>query len=1011
MKLSGWFPALIICVLAFTSMCQTTQRQYLSGTGKDSIVTWDFYCTAGRNSGSWTTIPVPSNWEQKGFGNYAYQKDPIQPEQGLYRYLFSVPSSWQGKEIVIVFEGVMTDADVTINGIPAGEKHQGGFYSFRYDISKLIKFDTLNQLAITVSRVSSELSVNAAERRGDYWNFSGIYRPVYLLAFPASHIERIAIDAEATGTFDANVTLDSIASAAQLNAKIVSPNGTAVANMSIAVEPQQTKAHVHAVVLSPLLWTAETPNRYTLELSLNAGDSVLHAVTQPFGFRTVEVKSGGGVYINGQKIKVKGVGRSCFWPTEGRTLNRSISLADVQLIKDMNMNAVRTLHYPPDGYFLDICDSLGLYVLDELAGSRGAYTTPAGTKLVEATVQHDVNHPCVIFWGNGSDGGWNTDLDTYFTNYDPQKRPVLHSGATFGSIAMPRNPDYAAMLLALNGSSVYMPAEFLPAMYDAGSGAGLYDYWKQMYNSPLCAGGFMGVLFDEAVVRTDKNNILDARGNSGHYGILGPYREKERSYYTIKNIWSPVYIDMDTLPPSFSGSISVENRYDFTGLNQCSFEWKLANADFFSGDTGLTVIKTGACTSPPIAAHSSGMLDLSLPSDWKNYDILLLMATNPDGKKICTWSWKIHSNRQMRSHIIDTTTDMPVTATAGSSSILVTAGSMEYVFGKTNGMIIAVRHRNKDISFVADSLLIACHAATGAVTVVQKSNAVTLTTQSADAKNVIQWTVFGNGLCRLSYSYARLDTGTLCGITFNYPKSNVHAAQWLGKGPFSVRKNAVQGFTDNIWQQGYDNCIAGVGWRYPEFKGYYADVSWAKLFTSEDTINIVNETPNTFLQLYTPLNNDTLNTTGVMPPSGDISLLYKVPPTGGAVSGSCYLYFGKLPKSSEVIVKDTLVKSRQQVVQTTASALPVSATITLRRSGKGVTFIDFFVPAEAQVALNLSDILGRKSVTLYKQRTGAGWHTYVFSSGSTGTVLSRGIYIVQLVINGRVQVTRTLGTY
>jgi hypothetical protein len=270
--------------------------------------------------------------------------------------------------------------------------------------------------------------------------------------------------------------------------------------------------------------------------------------------------------------------------------------------------------------------------------------------------------------------------------------------------------------------------------------------------------------------------------------------------------------------------------------------------------------------------------------------------------------------------------------------------------------------------------------------------------------------VFGNGLCRLSYSYAHLDTCTSCGITFNYPKSNAHAAQWLGKGPFSVRKNGMQGSTDNIWQQGYNNSSAGTGWRYPEFKGYYADVSWAKLFTSEDTINIVNESPGTYLQLYTPSNNDTQSTTGFAFPSGDISLMHTVASTGGAVSGSCYLYFGKLPKSSDVIVKDTLVKSRQQVVQTTTSALPVSATITLRRSGKGATFIDFFVPAEAQVALNLSDILGRKSVTLYKQRTGAGWHTYVFSSGSPGVTLPRGIYIVQLVINGRVQVTRTLGT-
>ena len=162
-------------------------------------------------------------------------------------------------------------------------------------------------------------------------------------------------------------------------------------------------------------------------------------------------------------------------------------------------------------------------------------------------------------------------------------------------------------------------------------------------------------------------------------------------------------------------------------------------------------------------------------------------------------------------------------------------------------------------------------------------------------------------------------------------------------------------------------------------------------------------------------------------PGSDISLLHEIAPIGNkispadstgpqgaltaenqTVSGSCYLYFGNLQKAAGIITKDTAIKTGLQAQQST-STIPTSATIVLRRSGRGVTYIDFFVPAEAQVSINLSDILGRKSVTLYNQSTSAGWHTYEFST--SGTSRPRGIYIVQLVSNGRTLVTRTLGAY
>ena len=187
---------------------QTTEIRYLSGTGSDQTVNWQFFCTAGMNAGKWTTIPVPSCWELQGFGKYDYgfAKDSIRgKEQGLYKYEFNLPEGWNNKKIHLVFEGVMTDAEVKINGQSAGPIHQGAFYSFKYDISSLLNRNGSNLLEVKVSKHSSNPSVNEAERKADFWIFGGIFRPVYLKAVPHNHIEHVSIDAKANGILNAQV--------------------------------------------------------------------------------------------------------------------------------------------------------------------------------------------------------------------------------------------------------------------------------------------------------------------------------------------------------------------------------------------------------------------------------------------------------------------------------------------------------------------------------------------------------------------------------------------------------------------------------------------------------------------------------------------------------------------------------------------------------------------------------------------------------------------------------------
>ena len=179
-------------LLINTASAQQKQLQYLSGTDATHTVQWDFFCTAGRNSGEWKKIQVPSCWEQQGFGNYNYGRDyktngknaRFYDEQGKYKYDFKVPAAWKGKNINIVFDGSMTDTEVKINGKSAGTIHQGAFYRFKYDISSLLFFDKPNTLEVTVSKMSADASVNNAERLADYWVFGGIFRPVFLEAMP-----------------------------------------------------------------------------------------------------------------------------------------------------------------------------------------------------------------------------------------------------------------------------------------------------------------------------------------------------------------------------------------------------------------------------------------------------------------------------------------------------------------------------------------------------------------------------------------------------------------------------------------------------------------------------------------------------------------------------------------------------------------------------------------------------------------------------------------------------------
>jgi len=877
----------IILLIFFSGNAQNTGIIYLSGKDKDHTVRWDFYCTHGRNSGKWSKIEVPSNWELQGFGSYLYGNvNKNDNEQGLYKHEFSVPKEWKKRTVFIVFEGSMTDTEVKINGKSAGPVHQGAFYRFKYDISELLDYKNKNLLEVTVSKESANESVNRAERISDYWVFGGIFRPVYLEAHPRQYIDRVAIDAKADGSFYMDVFTAGKGKAVFVKAQILTPDGKPLGSTVVKeLIPGTEKASITGTFSGPSLWNPESPNLHEVVVSIGKGENVMYQITQKFGFRTVEVRPEDGIYVNGQKIIFKGVCRHTFWPSSGRTSSKQLAIDDVNLMKDMNMNAVRMSHYPPDHYFLDVCDSLGFFVLDELAGWQKFYDTPTARRLVKQMVDRDVNHPSIVLWANGNEGGHNKDVREDYALYDPQKRTVIEPRSILNGTDTKHYPGYKYVENALvNGKEIFFPTEFLHGLYDGGIGAGLDDQWNLMMSKPLAAGAFLWVFADEGVERKDLNDSIDAEKNRGPDGILGPYHEKEGSFYTVKEIWSPVQFRQGEIAPDSKGRFTVTNRYLYTNLNKCKYLFELVKYEK-SFPHFEQVKKSGIINPPDIAPGESGRLSMPLPDDWKNFDVLYLTVTDQYGRNINTWSWNLTAPEEFVPRIVKTGQDK-IVATETYSTLIVTTGNTEVRFNKRNGFIATVKNNGKLVPF-SDGLQFAGFNAAFKELKYYFSGGDYKVELIYNNGCHATWTIFRGGWMKLDYDYTPDGMMDYAGITFSYPENLVTGATLLANGPYHVWKNRLKGVQFGIHEKKYNNTITGQSWEYPEFKGYYSNFYAVEIQTRELPVTIVSATDDLFLHLFTPeaarFSTRQTGTRGeVNPPfpPGNISFLHGISPVG-----------------------------------------------------------------------------------------------------------------------------------
>ncbi len=861
---------------------QPTERIYLSGTDVEHPRTWDFYCSGGQNSGAWRTIQVPSCWEQQGYGDYTYGRfyrtKGLKPstETGRYRTTFKVP---KGGHYRLVFEGSMTDTEVWIDGKKVGPTHQGGFTEFSYDVTPFIRPNRVQRLEVLVHKESANASVNEAERRADWWLFGGIYRPVYIEVMPKAHISHVAIDARATGEIYADV------------------KATTDSPVSLSIDGEKVAYNAEKgcwIYPNPKLWTPETPHLYKATFTLGEEG---HSVSYKIGFRTIEFRAYDGIYLNGTRLVVKGTNRHCFHPETARALSPAMSLKDAQLIKAMNMNAVRS-HYPSDRHFLEVCDSIGLLYFDELPGWQTRYDDETAARIVEEFIARDVNYPSVYIWSNGNEGGWNRSIDHRFAELDIQKRKVVHPWSDFQGIDTHHYPAYQTGIYRLqNGQQVFMPTEFLHGRYDRGQGAALEDMWSHWMRSPLFAGGYIWAYVDEAIRRTDlptgnsagkrfgeagfdiKDCLLDSDGAHGPDGCMDPYRQKEASFYTIREVWSPIYIDRLHVNPSFDGRVLVSNRYLFTNLADCGMVYRVKN---FAGK----VLDEGKVTLPTIAPGESAYARFELPARFREGDVLELVAYDPHGVEVCNWTAPIQ--RADAQQIVGKR-DRNAKKIAFNEQGVFSVDGLVGPFPV--GMQLEVRNHTERIE--ADGTIVNTFWYKGGIDSIEWR-------QTPDGLLYMDAVVLNDERGHGMHPFLTAESQWVLGLTFEYPEAVVDSVRWVGRGPYRVWKNRLKGQQFGAWSLAYNNTITGSYNTpnpplYPEFKGYRSDLRWMEMVPKKGCpwrVYTLNE--GMYLRLFTP-EEPVDQTAGEMGglqelqprkqeksmvafPAGDISFLLSIPP-------------------------------------------------------------------------------------------------------------------------------------
>ncbi|TVR72630.1 MAG: DUF4981 domain-containing protein [Marinilabiliales bacterium] len=502
----------------------------------------------------WDEITVPGTWQMQGYGYSLYRNVPLEfspydppnvpmdfNPTGSYYRTFEVPEHWDGRRVLIHFEGVKTFFQLWINGEYAGS-NKGAMTSAEFDITGFLLPGT-NSVAVRVLRWADGTYLE----NQDMWKFHGIYRRVYLWSAPKVHVRDFFITTlfdngyrDATLSIEAWLTNQSQEQVHNLTlkAELYDDSGNMITSFSERQSLIESGGNAGIVlsrqVPAPRQWSAEKPNLYTLLLKLeDAGGNSLGILQHKVGFRQVEIIDG-ILHVNGVPVRLKGVNRHEHSPYKGRTMDMKVVEEELKLMKKLNINAIRTAHYPNTPAFYRLTDKYGFYVCDEVnvechQGENWLPNVPGWEKAMvdrmEKFVIRDRNHPSVIIWSTGNECGLapaHWEMAARARELDPT-RFIMHQSnhpngdAPFADILGTRYPHPAG--LAAVGDTTQRPVIMGEYSHAMGNALGHFDeYWEVIYSNPRLQGGFIwdwmdqGVLFD-LVTTPDRSNY-------GHQAVL-----------------------------------------------------------------------------------------------------------------------------------------------------------------------------------------------------------------------------------------------------------------------------------------------------------------------------------------------------------------------------------------------------------------------------------------------------------------------------------------------------------
>ena len=611
-----------------------------------------------QEDGSWKRLAVPGNWEIAGFSAATYN----QPDNaiGLYRLEFDVPAAWEGRIVKINFDGVQNGAEVYLNGAPVAVDepsegranfHQGGYTAFQVDLTPRVQFGRKNLLAVRVFKNTKEVDLDT----GDFFFLGGIHRPVTLFAVPTAHLDDLHVR---TKLLDGGK--------AELRARLVVASGGGGVKASMRLEGQGVleqvvgdsgKVELVQTLDRPRLWSAEHPNLYRLDVDLidASGQSIEH-VSRRIGVREVAIKDG-VLQINQVPVKFTGMCRHDVYPTLGTAINEDVWRTDITLMKWANVNAIRTSHYPYGAKFYDLCDELGMYVIDEVSAGwcNPADETlwPAFAQHARETVRRDQNHPSVVVWavGNENRPGHGNQIAADAIGALDDTRPRLVSwrkADQYGVELDDLHYTIPARIAQLNDEPRRQkyPIIFLenPNDWEVRNGAdyGCLDLWahvmdrtwRQVWKDDHVPGSFLWEWQDRAVADRYPKKLYDQFPQSGINlvkvkGQCDGFRNPRASLYQVKMAYAPMQVDLRPVVGAASVTIHATNRFSFTDLAELKSTWHLM--------AGETELKSGVArlALPP---RASGDLTIGLPADaLTRADALRLDFAHVDGTDIVTY--------------------------------------------------------------------------------------------------------------------------------------------------------------------------------------------------------------------------------------------------------------------------------------------------------------------------------------------------------------------------------------